>query len=154
MQHEQVYLNDDLNGFETFSTGSGKTLAFLIPVAEAMYRSQFSSLNGTGTIVIAPTRELAIQIHSVAQELTKHMTQTTGSRMVCFSKECFSGIVMGGANRGKETQRLAKGVNLLIATPGRLLDHLRHTKVCGSFLLDPNDVFEGISLEEFNLFGN
>lgn len=69
---------------------------------------------GTGVIVISPTRELALQIFGVAKELMKHHSQTFG-------------IVMGGANLRAEQEKLAKGVNLLVATPGRLLDHLQKT---------------------------
>ena len=72
-------------------------------------------LTGTGAIVIAPTRELALQTFGVAKELCKHHHQTFA-------------IVMGGANRKSEVEKLLKGVNLLIATPGRLLDHLENTK--------------------------
>lgn len=69
---------------------------------------------GTGIIVVSPTRELALQIFGVAKELMSHHSQTLG-------------IVMGGANRKAEAEKLSKGVNLLIATPGRLLDHLEGT---------------------------
>lgn len=96
-------------------TGSGKTLAFLIPCIELMYRAKFMPRNGTGAIVISPTRELALQIYSVARDVMKHHTQTHG-------------LVMGGANRRTEAERLVKGVNLLVSTPGRLLDHLQNTK--------------------------
>lgn len=96
-------------------TGSGKTLAFLIPAIEHMVRMQFKPRNGTAIIVISPTRELALQIFGVARELLKHHSQTFG-------------IVMGGANRKAEADKLGKGVNLLVATPGRLLDHLQNTK--------------------------
>eukprot|EP00941_MAST-03F_sp_MAST-3F-sp1_P003832 g3832.t1 len=96
-------------------TGSGKTMAFLVPAIELLYKASFKPRNGTGIIVITPTRELALQIYGVVQELMKFHTQTHG-------------IVMGGANRGAEAHRLSKGVNLLVATPGRLLDHLRNTK--------------------------
>jgi ATP-dependent RNA helicase DDX18/HAS1 len=44
-------------------TGSGKTLAFLIPVIELLYHLHFSPRNGTGVIVVCPTRELAIQVY-------------------------------------------------------------------------------------------
>lgn len=67
---------------------------------------------GTGAIVVSPTRELALQIFGVAKELCEHHNQTFA-------------IVMGGANRKAEAEKLAKGVNLVIATPGRLLDHLQ-----------------------------
>lgn len=58
---------------------------------------------------------LLMQTHTVAEHLLKHHSQTLG-------------LVMGGANRRGEAERLAKGVNLLVATPGRLLDHLQNTK--------------------------
>lgn len=96
-------------------TGSGKTLAFLIPSVELLYRAKFATRNGTGVIAISPTRELSLQIYGVARDLMKHHSQTHG-------------IVMGGANRRTEAERLVKGVNLLVATPGRLLDHLQNTK--------------------------
>ncbi|CAG8457586.1 10973_t:CDS:10 [Ambispora gerdemannii] len=96
-------------------TGSGKTLAFLIPAIEILHKLKFKPRNGTGVIVISPTRELALQIMGVAKDLLKYHQQTFG-------------IVMGGANRPAEAQKLSKGVNLLIATPGRLLDHLQNTK--------------------------
>lgn len=96
-------------------TGSGKTLAFLIPAIEMLHSLKFKSRNGTGVIVVSPTRELALQIFGVARELLAHHSQTFG-------------IVMGGANRRAEAEKLEKGVNLLISTPGRLLDHLQNTK--------------------------
>ena len=95
-------------------TGSGKTLAFLIPAVERLYDSRFKPRNGTGVIVVSPTRELALQIFGVARELMSNHTQTYG-------------IVIGGANRRAEAEKLSKGVNLLVATPGRLLDHLQNT---------------------------
>ncbi|KAI1813826.1 P-loop containing nucleoside triphosphate hydrolase protein [Poronia punctata] len=96
-------------------TGSGKTLSFLIPAIEMLHSLRFKPRNGTGVIVVSPTRELALQIFQVACELMKHHSQTYG-------------IVIGGANRRAEADKLAKGVNLLIATPGRLLDHLQNTQ--------------------------
>ncbi|RLN41962.1 hypothetical protein C2845_PM01G31450 [Panicum miliaceum] len=95
-------------------TGSGKTLAFLIPAIELLHNSNFLPRNGTGVIVICPTRELAIQTHSVAKELMKYHSQTLG-------------YVIGGTNMRSEANQLAEGVNVLVATPGRLLDHLRST---------------------------
>lgn len=96
-------------------TGSGKTLSFLIPAIEMLHSLRFKPRNGTGVIVVSPTRELALQIFGVARELMEHHSQTYG-------------IVIGGANRRAEAEKLAKGVNLLIATPGRLLDHLQNTQ--------------------------
>ncbi|XP_020584973.1 DEAD-box ATP-dependent RNA helicase 27 [Phalaenopsis equestris] len=96
-------------------TGSGKTLAFLIPTVELLYNIKFSARNGAGAIIICPTRELAIQTHTVAKDLLKHHSQTLG-------------MVIGGAARRGEAEHLAKGVNIVVATPGRLLDHLQNTK--------------------------
>ena len=98
-------------------TGSGKTLAFLIPAVELLHQAKFTTKQGTGVIVISPTRELAMQIYGVLQELMtygKH-TQTYG-------------LIMGGANRKTEAEKLYKGVNIIVSTPGRLLDHLQNTK--------------------------
>nr|XP_043622443.1 DEAD-box ATP-dependent RNA helicase 51-like [Erigeron canadensis]XP_043622444.1 DEAD-box ATP-dependent RNA helicase 51-like [Erigeron canadensis] len=96
-------------------TGSGKTLAFLVPAIELLYHAHFAPRNGTGVVVICPTRELAIQTHAVAKDLLKYHSQTLG-------------LVIGGAARRGEAERIVKGVNLLVATPGRLLDHLQNTK--------------------------
>jgi ATP-dependent RNA helicase DDX18/HAS1 len=95
-------------------TGSGKTLAFVIPAVELLRRVRFLPRNGTGVVIISPTRELALQIYGVVREICKYHNMTHG-------------IVMGGANRRAESDRLQKGVCILVATPGRLLDHLTNT---------------------------
>jgi len=97
------------------ATGSGKSLSFLIPAVEMLYHAKFVPRNGTGAIVLSPTRELALQLYQVVVELMKYFTQTHG-------------VVIGGANRKTEEGKLCKGVNLLVATPGRLLDHLHNTR--------------------------
>merc|ERR1712013_912580 len=96
-------------------TGSGKTLSFLIPAVELVYKLKFMPRNGTGVIIISPTRELSMQTFGVLRELLKHHYHTYG-------------LIMGGANRNSEAQELAKGINILVSTPGRLLDHLQNTK--------------------------
>ncbi|KAI9293133.1 DEAD-domain-containing protein [Neoconidiobolus thromboides FSU 785] len=96
-------------------TGSGKTVAFLIPAIELLSKLKFKPRNGTGIVIISPTRELALQIFGVAKDLLKYHSHTFG-------------IVMGGANRRAEVEKLIKGVNLIVATPGRLLDHLQNTQ--------------------------
>jgi ATP-dependent RNA helicase DDX18/HAS1 len=95
-------------------TGSGKTLAFLLPAVELLYKLKFAPRNGTGCIIISPTRELSMQTFGVLTELLEHHSLTYG-------------LVMGGCNRQAECQKLAKGINVLVATPGRLLDHLQNT---------------------------
>ncbi|GIY51174.1 ATP-dependent RNA helicase DDX18 [Caerostris darwini] len=96
-------------------TGSGKTLAFLIPAIELMYKLKFKQRNGTGVIVLTPTRELAVQTHNVLKQLLKYHSFTNG-------------LVMGGAVKKDEEDKFFRGVNILIATPGRLLYHLVNTK--------------------------
>ena len=108
-----LLLGKDLLG--AAKTGSGKTLAFLVPCVEMLHRAKFMPRNGTGALIISPTRELALQIYNVVREVMQHHSQTHG-------------LVIGGANRRTEAEKLVKGVNLLVATPGRLLDHLQNTQ--------------------------
>ncbi|XP_002156165.1 uncharacterized protein LOC100198795 isoform X1 [Hydra vulgaris] len=121
-------------------TGSGKTLAFLIPTIELLYKLNFMPRNGTGAIIISPTRELSLQTFGVLRDLLQHHQQTFG-------------IVMGGANRKQEAERLQRGVNILVATPGRLLDHLQNTpgfvfKNLQCLIIDEADRILEIGFEE------
>ncbi|XP_044294205.1 ATP-dependent RNA helicase DDX18 [Varanus komodoensis] len=95
-------------------TGSGKTLAFLIPAIELIYKLKFMPRNGTGVLILSPTRELAMQTYGVLKELMTHHVHTYG-------------LIMGGSNRSAEAQKLANGINIIVATPGRLLDHMQNT---------------------------
>lgn len=97
------------------STGSGKSLAFLVPTIELLHKSKFTARNGTGAIVLSPTRELALQLYEVVTELMRYHSQT----------HC---VIIGGASRKAEEEKLCRGMNLIIATPGRLLDHLHNTR--------------------------
>lgn len=122
-------------------TGSGKTLAFLIPVVELIHKLKFMPRNGTGAIIISPTRELSMQTFGVLKELMdKHHHQTYG-------------LLMGGANRQIECQKLEKGLNIIVATPGRLLDHLQNTpdflyKNLQTLIIDEVDRILEIGFEE------
>jgi ATP-dependent RNA helicase DDX18/HAS1 len=120
-------------------TGSGKTMAFLIPAIEILHSLRFKPRNGTGVIIVSPTRELALQIFGVARELMEDHSQTYG-------------IVIGGANRRAEVEKLSKGVNLLVATPGRLLDHLLNTpfvfKNLKSLIIDEADRILEVGFED------
>ncbi|XP_068923873.1 ATP-dependent RNA helicase DDX18 isoform X2 [Petaurus breviceps papuanus] len=71
-------------------------------------------LTGTGVLVLSPTRELAMQTFGVLKELMSHHIHTYG-------------LIMGGSNRSAEAQKLANGINIIVATPGRLLDHMQNT---------------------------
>lgn len=95
-------------------TGSGKTLAFLIPAVELIVKLKFMPRNGTGVLILSPTRELAMQTFGVLKELMTHHVHTYG-------------LIMGGSNRSAEAQKLANGINIVVATPGRLLDHMQNT---------------------------
>ena len=96
-------------------TGSGKTLAFMIPALEILNRVKFTQSKGTGVIVITPTRELAQQIYDVGIDLLTHHNKTIT-------------LLIGGKNRKQDQIKLTKGSTIIVATPGRLLDHLRSTK--------------------------
>jgi len=71
-----------------------------------------SACAGTGAIIISPTRELSMQTFGVLKELLTYHSHTFG-------------LVMGGTNRQEEAKKLSRGINILVATPGRLLDHLQ-----------------------------
>ena len=121
-------------------TGSGKTLAFLIPVVELIYKLKFLPRNGVGAIIISPTRELSMQTFGVLKELMKYHYHTYG-------------LVIGGANRKAEAEKLSKGINILVATPGRLLDHLQNTpgflfKNLQCLVIDEADRILDIGFEE------
>ena len=94
-------------------TGTGKTAAFALPMLQ---RIAGKSGHGPHALVVTPTRELAAQIDDVV----KVVCQKTGQRAV---------IVMGGAKFDKQIAALEKGCDLLVATPGRLLDLMEHNHV-------------------------
>ncbi|KJX92518.1 ATP-dependent RNA helicase dbp4 like protein [Zymoseptoria brevis] len=96
-------------------TGSGKTLAFLIPVLENLYRAQCVGGDaGLGAMIITPTRELAIQIFEVLRKV--------GGKGHLFA----AGLVIGGKSLREEQDALAR-MNIVVGTPGRLLQHLSQT---------------------------
>lgn len=91
-------------------TGSGKTLAFVVPVLEALWRARWSTSDGLGALVLAPTRELALQIFEVFRAVARfHMLS--------------AGLVIGGKDFEFEKEKVGS-MNVLVATPGRLLHHM------------------------------
>ena len=94
-------------------TGSGKTLAFLVPAMEKLYRQNWSSLDGLGALVISPTRELAIQIFDVLKKVGSF-------------HEMSAGLIIGGKDVAQEQERVTR-MNMLVCTPGRLLQHMDET---------------------------
>jgi ATP-dependent RNA helicase DDX31/DBP7 len=98
-------------------TGSGKTLAFLLPILHGLMNQQkpVKREDGTRAIIISPTRELCAQISNVLSKLTT----------VCVN--IVSGCITGGEKKKSEKARMRKGMVILVATPGRLLDHMQTT---------------------------
>ncbi|XP_051882604.1 probable ATP-dependent RNA helicase DDX10 [Pristis pectinata] len=94
-------------------TGSGKTLAFLIPVLECLYRQQWTKEDGMGALIISPTRELAYQTFEVLRKVGKN-------------HEFSAGLIIGGKDLEGESARIHQ-TNIVICTPGRLLQHMDET---------------------------
>ncbi|MEY3084389.1 MAG: hypothetical protein RL037_569 [Bacteroidota bacterium] len=111
-------------------TGTGKTAAFAIPILQILDKNIPSQKRSISTLILTPTRELAIQIE---ENIVDYGASLKSSYCVIF----------GGVSQQQQTQKLRKGVDILIATPGRLLDlhqqgfiDLRHIK---QFVLDEAD---------------
>ncbi|CAH0399191.1 unnamed protein product [Chilo suppressalis] len=97
-------------------TGSGKTLAFLVPVIENLIKYGFTRKHGTGCVVLSPTRELALQTFQVSKKLLTHIDLSCA-------------LIVGGEKKAKDIMKLKKGINVIISTPGRLLDHLENPEI-------------------------
>jgi ATP-dependent RNA helicase RhlE len=91
------------------TTGSGKTAAFLLPILQRLLGVPRGT---TRALVLTPTRELALQIADDAHDLARHTRLTVAA-------------VYGGVAMGPQQRAFRNGTDLIIATPGRLLDHLR-----------------------------
>ena len=90
-------------------TGSGKTAAFLLPI---LNRLLGKARGTTRALIVTPTRELAAQIQAELQDLAVHTPVT-------------SAAIFGGVGMGPQEHALRSGFDVIIATPGRLLDHMR-----------------------------
>jgi ATP-dependent RNA helicase DDX31/DBP7 len=125
-------LQEDSDAFIQSETGSGKTLAYLLPLLQRMMslsavkagaekrlriNSSVHRDSGLFAIILAPTRELCKQISVVLE------------RLLGCAHWLVAGTVIGGEKKKSEKARLRKGLNILVATPGRLADHLENTKV-------------------------
>ena len=94
-------------------TGTGKTAAFLLSTIHFLITKKTANNRNLRAVIIAPTRELAIQIHKDAEILNRY----------CGLK---IGLVYGGVDYEKQQERLMNGVDILIGTPGRLIDYFKH----------------------------
>ena len=119
-------LSEDADAFIQAETGSGKTLAYLLPIVQRIMAISAKKENsdpkldrkaGLFAIILSPTRELASQILHVL------------SLILARTPFIVASTVIGGEKLKSEKSRLRKGLNILVATPGRLLDHLDNTEV-------------------------
>ncbi|KAI8017808.1 DEAD-box ATP-dependent RNA helicase 17 [Camellia lanceoleosa] len=99
------------------ATGTGKTVVYLAPIIHHLqkYDPRIQRSHGTFALVLVPTHELCMQVYEILQKLLLRFHWIV------------PGYIMGGENRSKEKARLRKGISILVATPGRLLDHLKNT---------------------------
>ncbi|MCJ1459117.1 ATP-dependent RNA helicase dbp7 [Mycoblastus sanguinarius] len=148
-------LKEDSDAFIQAETGSGKTLAYLLPIVQRIMAlskctsndvdsekdRKINRTSGLFALILAPTRELTHQISNVLDRLLRPLPWLV------------AGTVTGGAVKNHEKARLRKGLNILVATPGRLADHLEHTEVLdvGSvrwLVLDEGDRLMELGFEE------
>jgi len=145
--------NEDADVFIQSETGSGKTLAYLLPIVqrlvtmaeqqkhEGQEKQNMGRESGLFAIVLAPTRELCKQIAVVLE------------RLLGCAHYIVAGTVIGGEKKKSEKARLRKGLNILVATPGRLVDHLENTEVLDVtkvryLVLDEGDRLMDLGFEE------
>jgi ATP-dependent RNA helicase DDX31/DBP7 len=150
-------LRDESDAFIQSETGSGKTLAYLLPLVHRImtmsetFQQQHKDYtedtlklhrdSGLFAIILAPTRELCKQISIVLD------------RLLGCARYIVAGHVLGGEKKKSEKARLRKGLNVLVATPGRLVDHLENTKVLDVsnvrwLVLDEGDRLMELGFEE------
>ncbi|XP_029187042.2 probable ATP-dependent RNA helicase DDX10 [Acropora millepora] len=96
-------------------TGSGKTLAFLVPVIEALWKQRWTSVDGLGALIISPTRELAYQTFEVLCKIGRQ-------------HDLSAGLIIGGKDVKHEQERI-QNTNIIVCTPGRLLQHMDETPI-------------------------
>ncbi|MBP1634991.1 MAG: rhlE 2 [Acidobacteria bacterium] len=92
-------------------TGTGKTAAFLLPIMQRLLAPERPDAAGTRVLILAPTRELAVQIEDEFQGLAYHTSLSVAA-------------VYGGVPSGPQERALVAGADVVVATPGRLLDHM------------------------------
>lgn len=139
-------IKGDDDAFIQAETGSGKTLAYLLPIIERLLAMSSKDVqvhrnSGLFGVVLAPTRELCKQIATVAERVLRCAPWIVAT------------TVIGGESKQSEKARLRKGVNILIATPGRLADHLDNTEVLNVstvrwLVLDEGDRLMELGFEE------
>ncbi|HEX2818537.1 MAG TPA: DEAD/DEAH box helicase, partial [Phenylobacterium sp.] len=110
-----VMAGRDLQGIA--QTGTGKTAAFALPILHRLAAEKRQpERKGARVLVLSPTRELASQIGESFRTYGKHMGVTVA-------------VIFGGVKYGAQHKAMANGVDVLVATPGRLLDHLQEKTI-------------------------
>ena len=99
-------------------TGSGKTAAFMLPLLERMLHRGRNPVAATHVLVLVPVRELAVQVHSMTEKLAQFTTIRAA-------------LVVGGLSATVQAASLRTRPEIVIATPGRLIDHVRNTHSVG-----------------------
>lgn len=105
-------------------TGSGKTAAYMIPIIERLLYKP-TKIASTRVVILTPTRELAIQVCDVGKKIGRYVNNLT------------FGLAVGGLNLRQQEQQLKTRPDIVVATPGRLIDHIRNS---ASFSLDSLEI--------------
>lgn len=122
----EALLNRDVRACA--QTGTGKTCAYVIPILDHLLRNPSESK--PNVLVVVPTRELASQVVQVVHDIGKHTKIKTA-------------LILGGANFDRQIRQIRTGAQIIVATPGRLLDHMRRgtirLKSVNTLILDEAD---------------
>ncbi|KUJ19462.1 DEAD/DEAH box helicase [Mollisia scopiformis] len=113
-------LKDRIDCLAQAKTGTGKTVAFLLPAIQTLLNKKTAG-SSISLLVLSPTRELALQIQKEATKILQRLPQY---------KVC---IAIGGTNKDTEEKKILAGCDILIATPGRLHDHLSDERILWAF---------------------
>jgi ATP-dependent RNA helicase SrmB len=115
---QQLVIPEAMEGRDILAcapTGTGKTAAFILPICQFLLDYPNSRKTSARALVLVPTRELAYQVAEQAKLMCKHTDLTCG-------------VITGGINYGTDTETLSQRVDILVATPGRLLEHIQNEK--------------------------
>ncbi|SCA57135.1 ATP-dependent RNA helicase RhlE [Candidatus Terasakiella magnetica] len=123
-----------MNGFDLMGvaqTGGGKTAAFVLPILNRLLEENEKTVSGKPRcVILAPTRELAQQIGVAVRSFTK-------------GQKIFHTVIFGGSPYKQQLQQLQRGVHIVVATPGRLMDHMERGSIkfdsVHTFVLDEAD---------------
>lgn len=140
-------LTNSSDAFVQAETGSGKTFSYLLPVLHRVLMvsekngHQIHRDSGVFAIIVSPTRELAKQTHTVLEQMIRPFPWLVST------------AITGGESKKAEKSRIRKGVNFVVATPGRLADHIDNTKALSLstvrwLILDEGDRLMDLGFEE------